>query len=206
MAITYPIDFPTSFGVSKFSIGLDHAVAVSESEFTFAQQTQEHQGTAWEITATINLLDRDQAEEYNAFLIMLGGRKGVFTMSVPGSENPRGTITGTPLVNGENQTGQELVVDGLDVSTAGVLKTGDYFQLGSGLNTTLHKILLGVDSDENGEATILFAPKIITAPEDDAELTVVNPKGLFRLKSNLLPVSIKSPNIHSLSFSAREVK
>lgn len=206
MAITYPIDFPTSFGVSDFTIGLDHAVAVSESEFTFETQVQEHQGVAWEISATLELLNRDQAEAYNAFILKLGGRKGTFTMSVPGSETARGIATGTPLVNGADQTGQELVTDGWTPSQTGILKAGDFFQLGSGSTTTLHKVLDDVDSDGSGNATITFAPKIVSAPADNAAITVASPKGLFKLKNNLIPVNIKPPNQHSVTFSAREVR
>ena len=98
MAITYPLAFPTSFGASEFNIDLVRAVAVSESPFSFSQQVQEHPGEAWEIGFTLTLLNREQAEAYNAFLLSLAGRVGTFTMAIPGSETPRGVATGTPLV------------------------------------------------------------------------------------------------------------
>lgn len=205
MPITYPIDFPTTFGISDFNIGLDHAVAGAESEFTFEEQIQEHQGVAWDISFTIELLNRDQAEEYNAFILKLGGRKGTFTMSIPGSETARGVATGTPLVNGASQTGVDLITDGWTPSQTNILRAGDFIQIGTGSGTKLHKILEDVDSDVSGNATLLLAPKIITAYADNASIVVSNAKGLFRAKTNFSPVNIKPPNQHTINFSAREV-
>lgn len=199
MTITYPLAFPTSFGFSTFIIGLDHAVAVAESEFTFEAQVQEHDGTAWEISGTLELLDRDQAEEYNAFIAALGGRKGTFTLSPPGSGTPRGVATGTPLVNGAGQTGQTLVTDGWTVSTTGILKAGDFIQIG----TKLYRVLGDVDSDASGNATIDIAPKINTAFADDSAIVVSNPTGVFRMRENMIPIEIKPPNSHTIRFSAR---
>lgn len=206
MAITYPLAFPTSFGASEFNIDLVRAVAVSESPFSFSQQVQEHPGEAWEISFTLTLLNRAQAEEYNAFLLSLAGRVGTFTMAVPGSETPRGVATGTPLVNGAGQTGRTLNVDGFTPSIAGILKAGDWIQLGSGSSTRLHKVLADVTSNGSGQVSIDVAPKIITAPNDNDPVVVTNAKGLFRLKSNSNPVNIKPPNQHSVQFSAREVR
>lgn len=209
MSLTYPLAMPTSFGFAGFTIGIDFAVAVSESEFTFEQQVQEHQGTAWEITGNLNLLDRDDAEAYNAFLFALGGRKGTFTMAIPGSETPRGSAAatpGTPVVKGAGQTGTSLIIDGLPTSVTGYLKAGDFFQLGTGSTTRLHKLVEDADTNGSGEATLVFQPKIVTAPADNATVVVSNAKGLFRMKSNLQPVDIKPPNQHTINFSAREAR
>lgn len=206
MAITYPVSFPTTFGVSDFVIDLVRAVGVSESPFTFAQQVQEHQGEAWEIQATIKLLNRAQAEEYNAFLLKLHGRLGTFTMSIPGSETPRGVATGTPLVKGASQTGNTLETDGWTIDTTGIVKAGDFMQLGSGVDTRLFKILDDANSDGSGNATLTIAPKIKTAPADNDTITITNAKGVFRLKSNTNPVTISAPNQHTISFGAREAR
>lgn len=205
MTITYPLTFPTSFGFSTFSIGLDHAIGVSSSEFTFEDQVQEHQGTAWEVSGSLELLNRDQAEEYNGFIAALTGRKGTFLLTPAGCGTPRGIATGTPLVKGASQTGQSLITDGWTTSQTGILKAGDYFQLGSGSTAKLYRVLYDVNSNGSGEATIQFAPKILVAPADNAPLVITNPVGVFRMKENLIPVDIRPPNQHSLRFSARQV-
>lgn len=206
MAITYPLSFPTTFGASDFNIDLVRAVAVSESPFSFSQQVQEHSGEAWEIRFTLTLLNRDQAEVYNAFLLKLAGRVGTFTMAVPGNETAQGVATGTPLVDGASQTGRDLNIKGFTPSTTNILKAGDFVQLGTGANTRLYKVLDDVTSDAGGLAALLLAPKIITAPADNDTLVVSNAKGLFRLKSNSNPVNTKPPNQVSVSFAAKEVR
>lgn len=204
MALTFPLPFPTTIGFSTFTIGIDHAVAVAESEFTFEAQVQEHQGVAWEISGSLQLLNRDQAEEYNAFIASLGGRKETFTVTPAGSGVPRGIATGTPVVKGASQTGQELITDGWTINTTGILKAGDFFQLGTGATATLHRVLVDVDSDGSGDATIDFSPKIVVAPADNETIVISNPVGVFRMKANMLPVEIRPPNVHSLRFSARQ--
>ena len=206
MAITFPLALPTTFGASSFIIDLIPVIAVSSSPFTKQEQVQEHQGISWEIQYQANLLNRDQAEEYNAFILSLTGRLGTFTMAIPGSETPRGVATGTPLVDGAAQTGEDLDIKGFSINTTGIMKAGDYIQLGTGLTTTLHKVLVDADSDGTGLTTLTIAPKILTAPADSATVVVSNAKGLFRLTSNTNPVTISPPNQHSISFTAREVR
>lgn len=204
MTITYPLTFPTSFGFSSFMYGIDNAIAVAESEFTFEAQVQEHQGVAWEISGSMELLNREQAEEYNAFIAALSGRKGTFLCGPAGSGTARGIATGTPLVKGASQTGQTLLTDGWTISQTGILLAGDFFQLGSGSTAKLYKVVSDVNSDGSGNATIDFAPKIVTAPADNAAITVINPVGVFRMKENMLPVEIKPPNTQTIRFSARQ--
>jgi hypothetical protein len=205
MPVIYPIDFPSTFGVSDYNIGLNHAVSGTPSPFTFEEQVQQHQGTAWDISFTINLLNRAQAEEYNAFILKLRGRTGTFTMFVPGSETPRGVVTGSPAVNGASQTGEDLNVNNLPLSTADVFKAGDFIQIETGANARLYKILDDVSSDGAGEATLLLAPKITVAHPDTTAIIYQSAKGLFRAKANISPVNIKPPNQHTINFSARGV-
>lgn len=205
MAITYPLTFPTTFGVSRFTIDLVPIVAVSKSAYTAEQQIQEHQGITWQIQFQLDLLDRDQAEEYNAFLYKLKGRVGTFNMAIPGSETARGVATGTPVVKGANQTGDELIIGGMTVSTTNIFKAGDFIQLSSGLTSRLHKVLDNANSDISGDVTVNLAPKIITAPADTSAVVVSSAAGIFRLTSNSNPVTIQSPNVFSLNMSAEEV-
>ncbi|MGH1376694.1 MAG: hypothetical protein ACRBCK_10130 [Alphaproteobacteria bacterium] len=201
----FPIDLPTKIGFSSFSVGIDNAVAVAMSEFTFEEQVQRHLGQAWEMTGTIELLDRDEAEIYNAFILKLGGREGTFTMGVAGSNQPRGNVSGSPVVDGEGQLGENLSVKGFTPSSNNVLRVGDYIQLGVGSSARLYKVLDDVNSDESGNATLELAPRIVRAPTDEDTVITSNAKGVFRLKTNLSLVDIKPPYIHKLSFSARGV-
>lgn len=202
MPITYPLDLPTSFGASNFSIELKRAVAVTQSQFDYVQQVQEHPGEAWEISMTLDLLNREQSEEYEAFLLKLAGRVGTFRMAIPGKETPRGVATGTPLINGAGQTGRDIAVDGFTPSTTNILRAGDFVQIGDGL----HRQLDDVDSNASGEVTLNLAPKVITATIDNDPIIIQDAKGIFRLKANPVPVSVTPPNQASFSFRAMEVR
>jgi len=206
MAITYPLTFPTSFGLSSFSIELKRAVAVTTSQFSFKQQVQEHPGEAWQISGSLDLLNREQSEEYEAFMLMLAGRVGTFLFSPPGSETPRGAATGTPLVNGAGQTGREINTDGWTPDVTGILKAGDFVQFGSGSTATLHKQLIDADSDSGGLVALMLAPKVVSAPDDGSTLVVTNAAGVFRLSANAVPISTTPPNQRSMSFRAMEVR
>jgi len=225
MAVEYPIDFPTTFGVSNYSIGLDHAVAGGVSPFTFQEQMQVHQGRAWDITFSMQLLTRDQAEEYNAFILKLGGREGTFTMSIPASELQRGnaegfnsivteggdniaTESGDTLgdlmamrVDGADQTGRVLNVQGLPISATNVFKVGDFIQI----ETKLYKVLDNIDSNASGGASLTIAPPIAIAHADNTDVKYNNAKGVFRAKNNMSPVNITPPFMQTINFSAREV-
>lgn len=202
MAISYPIAFPDNEFVSDFSYSLIHAVEVSESPFTFQQQTYENQGDIWQVDLSIEVFSRVDAEAYNTFLLKLNGRKGTFTMPIFGSETPLGSAGGTPLVKGASQTGHDLVVDGCPVSTTGWLKSGDWIQLG----TRLHKVLNDVNTNSSGEATITVMPKIVVSPADNDPVVVSNAKGVFRLVKNENPINAKPDGKHRISFTAREAK
>ena len=206
MPITYPINFPTTFGLSSMSIGIDHVVAVSESEFTLQTQVQVHQGVAWEVKGSLEILNREQADEYNAFVAKLQGRAGTFLMPVFGSETPRGIATGTPVVAGAGQTGTDLDTSGWTPSQTGILLAGDYIQIGTGAGTRLHRLLEDADSDGGGLSTLVIAQKITTAFNDLETITVQSAKGLFRMKTNLITTDVQPPNIQTIRFSARGVQ
>lgn len=105
----------------------------------------------------------------------------------------RGTATGTPLVNGANQTGSSLVTDGWTNTITGILKVGDVFTIAgvfsinpvSRLSTgNLQQFVVttvDVNSDGSGNATVAISPAITTSgqyqtvsasPADNAAITV----------------------------------
>ena len=109
-----------------------------------------------------------------------------------------------PYVNGANQTGGSLIIDGASPDETGYLLAGDYIQLGSNGSSTLHKVLTNVDTDSSGNATLDIWPHIRTAPADNAAVTVSNAKGLFRLSSNEQAWSVNEAAIYGITFGAME--
>jgi len=117
------------------------------------------------------------ARIWRAWFLSLNGMEGTFWLTPSLDATARGVATGTPLVNGASQTGQSLVTDGWTISQTGILKAGDWFQLGN----YLYNVMQDADSDGTGNATFDIWPDLRSAPADNDALTVSSPKGLFRL-------------------------
>lgn len=205
MAITYPIDFPTVLGMANFELGLRSAVARTESPFSLTEQVVKYTGERWEANVTMPNMLREYAEDFNAFILQLRGRYGTFLLGDPNAATPRGSWAGTPVVDGINQTGDELDIRGLTPSATEIAKAGDFIQLGTGSSSYLHKVLEDADADGSGKTTLLLAPNLRTNPADGATVTTTNCKGVFRLAQNYVPYSINDESIYNLSFRCVEV-
>jgi len=201
--ITYPVSFP-NIGIKSMTIRAVSIVGISQSPFTGQQQIYKHQGQWWEAEITLPPMKRDDAEQIAAFLLKLNGRYGTFTLGDPANTAPRGVGTGTPLVAGSSQTGAELVTDGWTANTTGILKAGDWIQLGSGSATRLHKVLNDVNSNASGVATLDIWPNLRSSPSDNAAITVISPKGHWRLSSNQTEYSIDEASIYGITFACVE--
>jgi len=204
MPITYPLSLPSHTGLRSIELRATNAVAYSRSPFTFAGQSLAYPGQMWQADVTLPPMKRADAEVWVAWLVSLRGQLGTFTFGDPIGKTPRGAIGGTPLVNGADQTGQDLIIDGCSNSITGWLRAGDYIQLGSGSTARLHKVLADVNTNGSGQATLSLWPNIRTAPADNAAVTVTNTVGLWRLASNESSWSVNEASIYGISFSAVE--
>lgn len=198
MSISYPLALPTVKTARRVTFRGRSAVAMSASPFTFTQQVYAHQGEMLAADVAMPPMSRADAEQMVAFLLALNGHEGTLTMGPPGYTTPRGTwSSGTPLVNGGSQTGRTLVIDGISGLTA---KAGDWFQLGSGSSTHLHKVV----QDLSGNGSLEIWPRLRASPADNDALTVTSPKGLWRLASNDRSWDIELAMIYGISFSCIE--
>lgn len=204
MAISFPLSLPSVGGISGIQFSMLDAVGVGESPYTFSQEVFEHAGKRWAAEVQLAAMKRADAEYWVAFLATLKGRKGTFLMGDPIGATARGIATGTPLVNGASQTGQTLITDGWTINQTGILKAGDWIQLGSGLTSRLHKVLQDANSDGTGNATLELWPGPRTAPADNAAIVVASTKGLWRLTSNTRDYDIRAAQIFGMTFSCVE--
>lgn len=204
MPISYPLSLPTTAGIMRVRLVANDVVGVSQSPFTAVQQVYRYTGQFWEADITLPPMKRADAEYWISFLLKLNGPFGTFLMGDPNGATARGAATGTPLVNGAGQTGNELVTDGWTTSTTGILKAGDYIQLGTGATSRLYKVLDDVNSDGSGNATLTLWPDLRSAPADNAAITVSNTKTTFRLNSAQTSWDINEATIYGLTFGARE--
>lgn len=204
MTITYPLDLPAS-GLRDFAFDFEHAQAFMPSPFTFQGQVQEMGGDLWVAQFAPAIGNRQDAAAWQGFLGSLRGMVGTFLLGDPNAVAPRGSVTGSPLVNGAGQTGRALAVDALGANKTGVFLAGDFIQLGSGASSFLHMITKDANSNASGQATLDIWPSLRVSPADNAAITYTNCKGVFMLSTPTGGYAINSNSIYDLSFQAIEV-
>lgn len=193
MALTYPLDTPTTIGIESISIRAVQSVATSQSPFTYKQQVIDHGGERWEASVSIPSVRRDLAAEWKAMLVGLRGPVGTFLLGDPDYATPRGNVSSCTLTGSAGDRTVSVVM-------TGTLKAGDYIQLGTGSNARLHQVLL----DQTGDGTLEIWPALRT--DYTSQAVVFNsPKGVFRLKQNVTEWSINNASAYGISFEAVEV-
>jgi len=205
MAVTYPLSFPATPQPAQVEWGGMQVPGVSAALFTFVQQSYEWPGQRWLCSVRYAAMKDDKARPIIAVLMALEGRFGTCLWGPSGDDTtPRGVATGTPLVNGANQTGKTLVTDGWTPSVTGILKAGDFLQFGSGLKQRLHMNLVDVNSDAGGNATLDLWPRQRESPADNAAIVTASPKGVFRLRSNERKWDMGVASVYGVTFDLEE--
>jgi len=192
MALSYPLDTPTSIGIESIELRAVNAVATSQSPFTFKQQIISHGGQKWEASVTIPSVHRDKAAQWKAMLVGLRGPVGTFLLGDPDYTTPQGTVSSCTLTGSAGE-------DTVTVVMTGTLKAGDYIQLGSGASAKLHQVLL----DQDGDGILEIWPALRSNYTDEA-VTFNSPKGVFRLATNMTSWSINNASTYGISFEAVE--
>lgn len=193
MAISYPLSLPTNIGMASIELRAKNTVAVSSSPFTYKQTVYAYDGQMWEADVTLPPMNRDDAESWIAFLMSLKGRYGTFLLNDPSATSVRGTATSATITGSAGDSS-------VTVTMTGTLKAGDYIQLGSASDATLHKVL----ADKSGSGTLEIWPKLRKARSSvSADLTSAS--GLFRLASNETSWSVNDASFYGISFGATEV-
>lgn len=193
MAISYPLSLPTNIGMASIELRAKNTVAVSSSPFTYKQTVYAYDGQMWEADVTLPPMNRDDAESWIAFLMSLKGRYGTFLLNDPSATSVRGTATSATITGSAGDSS-------VTVTMSGTLKAGDYIQLGSASDATLHKVL----ADKSGSGTLEIWPKLRKARSSvSADLTSAS--GVFRLASNETAWSVNDASFYGISFGAAEV-
>jgi len=192
MAISYPLTLPTHTGIAEIELHAINAVAYSQSPFTFAGQVHAYAGEMWQADIRLPPMKRADAEQWIAFLMSLRGQYGTFLLNDPAATTTRGTAN-SAIITGS--AGDRSV----SVSMTGTLKAGDYFSLGSGTSTRLHKVL----ADKTNSGTLEIWPALReTASSATADLTSAS--GTFRLSSNQQSWSVNDASFYGITFGAME--
>lgn len=193
MAISYPLSTPTSIGFASVEFTASNAVAVSSSPFTFKQQVHTYAGQMWSASVSIPPVRKDLAEPWVAFLLSLRGQTGTFLLGDPNNTSPQGTATSADITGVAGDSS-------VSVSMLGSLLAGDYIQLGTGADATLHKVLVS----QTGNGTLEIWPAL-RKTRTSAAATLTNPRGLFRLSGSQQNWSIGDNSSYGIQFDCMEV-
>lgn len=184
MSISYPITLPATPGFTNVRVQPKSVVGVFSSPFTMQQQVYAHPGQLWTAEFELPAMSRVEAAPWVAALTSLNGSEGTFLFGDPAWSTPQGIGTGTPLVNGGSQTEYDLITDGWTASQTGIVKAGDWLQIGAGSTVHLHMVMADANSDGSGNATITIWPRLRNSPTDNTALSVSSALGLWRLSGN----------------------
>lgn len=173
--------FP-NVGIQSMTMRLRSATAISQSPFTFDQQTYQHQGVRWEAEVTLPPMKRADAKQLEAFFASLRGQANTFTLGNP-LHNTTATGTATGAVNATTVTG----------SFTGAV-AGDYFEINSALY---------IITEVNSSTSIDIMPPLRVAASS-AALDFTLPKGTWRLASNEIGWSINQASLYGFTFACVE--
>lgn len=212
MSIVYPLDAPVDFGgLATVELRTYNQTAISQSPFTFRQQTFRYPDQRWVMSVNVSAVRRDQGERWATFITALNGVQGTFLMGDPLAARPQGAANGMTFAAGFPRIAapagagtRQIEVEGFTADTAKVFQAGDYIQLGSGVTTTLHMVTFDADSNAAGVAQLAIWPAVRRNVNLHELVIYVNPRGRFRLASRDVSFSRNSSGVYSVAFEARE--
>lgn len=206
-APTYPLSVPTSPYYSKSTWSLQRKTAISLSPFSGAQQVFQYDYALWSATVTLPPMKRDDAGNWQAFILKLHGRIGTFLLGDPDARTARGNISGAVTLGSNASVGDYTVTLATSqTSQVNVFRAGDYIQFGSGATSKLHMIVDDANSDGSGNVNVNIEPAVKTAVASGQTVVYDNPKGLFRMVSPETDWDSDEVSKYGMSFSIMEAQ
>lgn len=199
MTVTYPLTPPSTVGRAiKFNPVV--AVAESNSPFTLTQEIFEHQGQMWRITVQLPKMERAEAEQWVGFGLALNGMVGKFLLGDPVGQTPRGTMAGTPVIDGAGQQ-RSKVLNTRGWTPGATVLVGDYIQLP---NNRLHKVMVNAVADGGGLIALDIFPRVRDVLIDGATIITENTVGIWRIDGEVPAWDIGEAQLYGITFTARE--
>ena len=186
--------FPTSPTPQNASIGSEQNTIVSVTT-SGRVQTRQIDGQKFTLTLSYPPMTRQNFAPIKAFIMKQRARLNTFTIIPPVISNAQGVATGTISVDGSVSAGATTcTIDGMTVSTNGILKAGDYFRF-SGADK-VYMAVEDLDADGSGSGTLTFEPPLRTAVTDDTALVYDNVDFTVRLRNDIQEYSFVTNNLY----------
>lgn len=178
------LTFPTIRGPISATLHLPGSTQQHVSPFDGSTQTIAMPAQRWHASMTWGPIPHTDWRPLQAFLGALRGRAGRFTYTHPFTFRRATAAAGTPLVDGDNQTGIALATDGWTPGAL-VMKAGDFFSFTDATGRfRMHQVLEDVTANGSGEATLSLVPPLRSAPPDDAPLNLTTPSPIWQLAAD----------------------
>ena len=195
--------FPTSPAPRNANIRSQQTTIVSVTA-SGRKQARQIDGQKFAITLQFPTMTRAEFAPIQAFIMKQRSRLENFTIVPPTVKNALGSATGTISVNGALTAGDTTAtIDGMAVSTSGILKAGDYFRF-----TGQEKVYMAVedlDSDGYGEGTLTFEPPLRANVAENAILNYDNVDFTVGLTNDIQEYTIGTSNYFQYEIDLIEV-
>jgi hypothetical protein len=186
--------FPTSPVASDAQIGSEQNTIVSVTT-SGRVQTRQIDGQKFTITLDYAPMTRANFAPIKAFFMKQRSRLNTFTIIPPVVSNAQGVASTVISTNASVSAGATTcTIDGMTVSTNGILKAGDYFRF-----TGQDKVYMAVedlDSDGSGEGTLTFEPPLRTNVTDNTIIIYDNVDFTVRLKNDIQEYNIVTNDLY----------
>lgn len=193
------MDFP-DIQPDQYDVGIETNTETFEAELNGASQYGQLPGDRWEVTATWTNRGGSEARQLRGFVYGLRGPATLVSIQ-PFDIDQQGTMAGSGVVNGADQTGTTLTTSGWGIDQSALFEPGDYFEAGGQLKVITETI----SSDGTGAATLVFAPPLRNSPADASPIEVDNPRMDARLTGDgMTRAQVSSPLIYALTLTFRE--
>ena len=186
--------YPSTPEFQAINLESKHNNLVSET-VSGRQQVRTLGGQRWSFSARYNPMTRTEFQPVFAFVMSQQGRLGTFGIVPPVIGSTSGTATGTALVNGSADIGDNSVpVDGF----TGDIKAGDFVKFS-------HAKVYMVTADRDGAGNISIEPPLVDNVSDGEEMTYTGVTFTMRLANDIQSYSLASNEYYEYEIDMIEV-
>ncbi|MFP4560980.1 MAG: hypothetical protein ACLFQ3_06610 [Thiohalorhabdus sp.] len=191
---------PTDLAMETIDFTSVDPTLVSTSQ-SGGQYVRKVGGQRWKATVRFTVMSHADRRRLSAFLARQRGAYETWEIILPTESQPEGPGGGTPLVDGSDQTGDEVDTDGWPEDTT-VLYAGDKVLFGG--HAKVYEVTEDVTSDSEGAATLPIYPPLRQSPEDDATVTYEDVPFTVRLVGGQYTMPARPGRVYRPEIEIRE--
>lgn len=166
------------------------------------RQTRTSNAQRWSIAFEWSPMRRAVFMQFYAFLLAQRGQADTFTCKLDGHAAPLGLWTGTPIVNGANQTGRTINLSGFTYSQVGIAKAGDIIKFAG--HSKVYMVTADATSSGTGTATLSIEPALMQSPAHAEAVVSSNVPFAVKLVSDNLDMVMRSGMLSPLAITVAE--